>query len=110
MTNMEALRTATINAAQSLGLDDWIGSLQAGKLADLIVMDKDPLENIYNTESIKYTMVNGRLYDAEQMNEMGNYNKPRGKFFWELGKNSENFPYHEETRSFGHLQCLDDMN
>ncbi|MEO7291485.1 MAG: amidohydrolase family protein, partial [Ginsengibacter sp.] len=89
MTNMEALKTATINAAQSLGLDDWIGSLQVGKLADLIVMDKNPLENILNTESIKYIMVNGRLYDAERMNEEGNYNKPRGKFFWELGKNSE---------------------
>jgi hypothetical protein len=73
-------------------------------------MDKNPLESIYNTESIKYTMVNGRLYDAEQMNEEGNYKKPRGKFFWELGKNSENFPYHEETKGFTHLQCIDDQN
>lgn len=110
MTNLEALKTATINSAQSLGLDDWIGSLQAGKLADLIVMDKDPLADIYNTESIKYTMVNGRLYDAESMNEEGNTSKPRGKFFWELGKNSEFFPYHEETMGFGYLQCIDDMN
>jgi adenine deaminase len=104
---MEALKAATLNSAQSLGLDDWIGSLQVGKLADLIVMDKNPLEDIYNTESIKYTMVNGRLYDAEQMNEIGNYNKPHTKFFWELGKNSENFPFHEETMSFGYLQCFD---
>ncbi len=110
MTNLEALKTATINPAQSLGLDDWIGSLQAGKLADLIIMDKNPLEDIYNTETIKYTMVNGRLYNAADMNEEGHSNKPRGKFFWELGKNSENFPFHEETRGFGHLQCLDDMN
>lgn len=110
MSNLEALKTATINSAQSLGLDDWIGSLQAGKLADLLVMDKNPLENILNTESIRYTMVNGRLYDAEQMNEEGNYKKPRGKFFWEIGKNSEYFPFHEESKSFGHLQCLDDLN
>jgi len=110
MTNLEALKTATINPAQSLGLDDWIGSLQVGKLADLIVMDKNPLENIYNTETIKYTMVNGRLYDAEQMNEEGNYKRPRGKFFWELGKNSENFPFHEETKSFGHQQYSDDID
>ncbi|MEO7768295.1 MAG: amidohydrolase family protein, partial [Ferruginibacter sp.] len=109
-TNMEALKTATINGAQSLGLDDWIGSLQVGKLADIIVMDKNPLDNIYNTESIRYTMVNGRLYDSEQMNEEGNYNRPRGKFFWELGKNSANFPFHEETMSFGYLQCLEDIN
>jgi imidazolonepropionase-like amidohydrolase len=110
MSNMDALKTATINSAQSLGLDDWIGSLQAGKLADLIILEKNPLENISNTESIQYTMVNGRLYNADQMNEEGNYNKPRGKFFWELGKNSENFPFHEETKSFGHAQCLDDVN
>jgi imidazolonepropionase-like amidohydrolase/Tol biopolymer transport system component len=110
MSNLEALKTATVNPAQSLGLDDWIGSLQTGKLADLIVLDKNPLESIYNTESIKYTMINGRLYDAEQMNEEGNYKKPRGKFFWELGKNSAYFPYHEESKSFGHLQCLDDLN
>ncbi len=100
MTNMEALKTATINPAQSLGLDDWIGSLQTGKLADIIVMDKNPLESIYNTESIRYTMINGRLYDADQMNEIGNYNKPRTKFYWETGKNSEAFPWHQETNSF----------
>ncbi len=101
MSNLQALKTATINAAESLGFDDWIGSLQPGKLADLIVMDKNPLENIYNTETIRYTMINGRLYDAEQMNEIGNYNKTRGKFYWETGKSSEAFPWHQETNSFG---------
>ncbi len=105
MKPLEALRAATLNPAINLGLDDWIGSLQVGKLADIIVMDKNPLENIYNTESIHYTMVNGRLYDADQMNEIGNYNKPRGKFYWETRKNSESFKWHEETNSFefGHL-------
>ncbi|MBL7739885.1 MAG: PD40 domain-containing protein [Chitinophagaceae bacterium] len=97
MTNHQALQTATINPAVSLGLDKWIGSLEAGKLADLIVMDKNPLENIRNTESVRYTMVNGRLYDAEQMNETGNYNRPRTKFFWELNKNADSFPWHDET-------------
>jgi imidazolonepropionase-like amidohydrolase/Tol biopolymer transport system component len=95
MSNLQALKTATINSATSLGLDTQIGSLQIGKLADLIVMDKDPLADIHNTESIRYTMVNGRLFDAETMNETGNYNKPRGKFYWETGKNSGAFPWHE---------------
>ncbi len=106
MSNFEALQTATINPAQSLGLDDWIGSLQVGKMADLIVLDKNPLDDIRYTESIHYTMVNGRLYDAAEMNEIGNYNKPRKKFYWELGKNSAAFPWHESTRSFdaGHLE------
>ncbi len=97
MTNHQALQTATINPAFSLGFDKWIGSLEAGKLADLVVMDKNPLENIRNTESVRYTMVNGRLYDAEQMNEIGNYNKPRTKFYWELSKNADSFPWHDET-------------
>ncbi len=93
MTPMEALRTATINPAVSLGLDNWIGSLQPGKLADILVMDKNPLDNIYNTESLHYTMINGRLYDSETMNEVGNFNKKRTKFFWEMSKNAETFPW-----------------
>lgn len=100
MSPLEALRTATINPAKSLGLDEHIGSLAKGKLADLLVMDKNPLENIYNTESIKYTMVNGRLYDAETMTEVGNYNKPRSLFYWESGKNAGSFPWYHAQ---GHL-------
>jgi imidazolonepropionase-like amidohydrolase/Tol biopolymer transport system component len=97
MTNHQALQAATINSATSLGLDKWIGSLEAGKLADLVVMDKNPLENIRNTESIRFTMVNGRLFDAEQLNEIGNYNRPRTKFYWELNKNAGNFSWHDLT-------------
>jgi len=105
MTNFEALKTATINPAISLGLDDYIGSLEEGKLADLLVMDQNPLDDIRNTESIRYTMVNGRLFDAETMNELGQEVKPRGKFFWELNKSSEAFHWHEESNSFqgGHI-------
>ncbi len=100
MSNFEALRTATINPAISLGLDEYIGSLEVGKLADLLVMDQNPLDNIRNTESIRYTMINGRLFDAETMNEIGNYNNPRGKFFWEMNKSSEAFHYHEGSNTF----------
>ncbi|MCD6063309.1 MAG: amidohydrolase [Flavipsychrobacter sp.] len=95
MSPMEALRTATVNPAKSLGLDQYIGSLKPGKLADLIVLDKNPLENIYNTESIRYTMVNGRLYDAQTMNETGNYHKKPSPFYWEFSKNAESFPWYE---------------
>ncbi len=101
MSPLQALRAATLNPAINLGLDNWVGSLQAGKLADLVVMDKNPLESIYNTESIHYTMVNGRLYDAETMNEVGNTDKKRGKFYWENAKNAESFPWHEETQEIG---------
>ncbi len=97
MSNFQALQTATINPAISLGLNKYIGSLETGKLADLIVLDKDPLLNIRNTESIRYTMVNGRLFDTATMNENGTRNKERSKFFWETGKNAGSFPWHEET-------------
>jgi imidazolonepropionase-like amidohydrolase/Tol biopolymer transport system component len=97
MSNHDALKTATINPAYSLGLDDHLGSIEVGKLADLLVLDKNPLENIRNSETIRYTMVNGRLYDVETMNETGNYSKSRGKFYWERNKNFEYFPIISET-------------
>ncbi|HEY4800830.1 MAG TPA: amidohydrolase family protein, partial [Bacteroidia bacterium] len=74
-----------------------IGSLEKGKLADLIILDKNPLDNILNSETVKYTMVNGRLYDCDTMNEIGNYDKKRGKFFWEIPGYNSNFPWHEIT-------------
>jgi imidazolonepropionase-like amidohydrolase len=101
MTPMEALRTATINPAKSLGFDNQIGSLKPGKLADLLVLDKNPLDDIYNTESIRYTMVNGRLYDAETMNETGNYDRKHSRFYWEISRNAETFPWYETE---GHLE------
>lgn len=100
LTPLQAIRCATLNGANYIGMDNQIGSLEKGKLADLIVMDKNPLENIRNTESIKYVMINGRLYDAETMNQIGNYDVKRSKFYWENVKSNNNFPWHEETNSF----------
>jgi imidazolonepropionase-like amidohydrolase len=85
MTPLQAIRCATLNGAHYLGLDDDIGSLEVGKLADLIVMDKNPLENIRNSESIRYVMLNGRLYDAATMNEIGGKERKRVPFYWEGG-------------------------
>lgn len=84
MSNHRVLRAATLNGAKTLGLDKQIGSVEPGKLADLIVLDANPLEDIRNTNTARYTMVNGRLYDSLSMNEIGNYDRPRGKFYWEL--------------------------
>jgi len=94
MTNMEALRAATLNGAEYLGMGDDLGSLEVGKLADLIVLDKNPLEDIRNSNSVVYTMVNGRLYDTTTMNETGNYDVKRGKFYWEMENYAPRFDWH----------------
>jgi len=99
MTPMEALRAGTINGAEYLGMGKDLGSLETGKLADLIVLEQNPLDNIRNSEGVIYTMVNGRLYDTDTMNEIGNYDKPRSKFYWENTKNPGNFPWHQTSFS-----------
>jgi imidazolonepropionase-like amidohydrolase/Tol biopolymer transport system component len=86
MTPLQAIRCATINGASYLGMDKEIGSLETGKLADLIVLNDNPLEDIRNSQKIKYVMVNGRLYDAESMNEIGNREKPRLRFWWQMNR------------------------
>ena len=100
MTNLEALRAATLNGAEYLGMGNDVGSLKVGKLADLIVLDKNPLEDILNTNSVTHTMVNGRLYDTETMNEIGNREKPRTQFYWENNKYNQAFQWHEDAQSF----------
>ena len=81
--NLDAWRAATISGAQYLGIDQSLGSIEVGKLADLIVVEGQPLENIRDSERIRYTIVNGRLYDAATMNELGNSPRTRAPFFWE---------------------------
>ena len=100
MTNLEAIRSATLSGAEYIGMEKEIGSLEEGKLADLVIMDKNPLEDIHNSESISYVMLNGRLYDAANMNEVGNHPKKRHKFFWEYDRSPNAFPWHAETNSF----------
>lgn len=84
MNNHRVLRASTMNGAETLGLERQIGSLEVGKLADLIVLDRDPLADIRNTNSVRYTMVNGRLYDADNVDEIGNRPRKRGRFYWEV--------------------------
>ncbi|MAO09673.1 MAG: hypothetical protein CMC07_01965, partial [Flavobacteriaceae bacterium] len=101
----EALKTATINAAEYIGAGDDVGSLEKGKMADLIVLTDNPLDDIENTQSIEMVMVNGRLYDANTLNEIGNHPKERAPFWWENNKYNQAFPWHQETESFMRGGC-----
>ena len=105
MTNFQALKSATVNGAELLGMQHQIGTLKAGKLADLIVIDGNPIEDIRKSENVVYTMINGRLYDTDTMNEIGNSDKKRTKFYWELDGSGLNYPFHQETNSFMGIRC-----
>jgi Tol biopolymer transport system component/imidazolonepropionase-like amidohydrolase len=83
MSPLQAIRCATINGASYLGMDKEIGSLEVGKLAYMVILNDNPLVDIHNSEKINYVMVNGRLYDAYSMNEVGNREKARLAFWWQ---------------------------
>ncbi|HEY0102443.1 MAG TPA: amidohydrolase family protein [Brevundimonas sp.] len=100
-TPMEAIRSGTINGARALGMDRDIGSLEAGKLADMVVMDRNPLDDIRNTTSIAYTVANGRVYDSG-MNEVAPRQRARAPF-WFAQTGGEGFAAQStETEGHGH--------
>jgi len=75
MSPINMLRTSTILGATALGLDKELGSIETGKLADIVIMDANPLVNIRNTNTIRYVVKNGRLYDGNTLDEI--YPTPR---------------------------------
>jgi imidazolonepropionase-like amidohydrolase/Tol biopolymer transport system component len=103
-SNMETLRSATWNGAHYLGMEKHIGSLEVGKLADLIVLDANPLEDIRNTEHVRYTMINGKLYDAAIMREYGSTG-PAPEFWWQRNRASQAFPWLGPAQGFNASQC-----
>ncbi len=82
-TPFEALRAATLHGAWYLGLDGDLGSIEPGKLADLFVVDGNPLTDIRKSEFVHFTMVNGRLYEANSMAQIGNEKRLAPKFYWQ---------------------------
>jgi hypothetical protein len=82
MRSHDVLRSGTIVGAQVLGLERDLGSLERGKLADLQVLDANPLEKIENTNTLRYVMANGRLYEAGTLNEIWPRDRPLPRMWW----------------------------
>jgi imidazolonepropionase-like amidohydrolase/Tol biopolymer transport system component len=82
-TPLQALQAATVMPAKTLGLDRDLGSLEAGKLADLVVLDANPLDNIRNSDKVAHVMQGGRLYDAATLNERATGTRQRQAYWWE---------------------------
>ena len=67
LTPLEALQAATRNPAQAVGLGDELGTIEVGKLADLVLLDADPLAAITNTTRIAGVVANGRLLEKPDL-------------------------------------------
>jgi Tol biopolymer transport system component/imidazolonepropionase-like amidohydrolase len=83
MRNQDALRVATILGAEYIGLDRWVGSLEPGKLADFVVLDKDPILDIHNSTSIRYVVKNGEVFDGETADRIWPSARPCPPFPWQ---------------------------
>ena len=79
----EALRGATIDGARYFGMDADLGSIEVGKLADLFIIDGDVLADIRVSQNVTHTMLNGRLYDASNMNQLAPDQVERAPLFFE---------------------------
>jgi Tol biopolymer transport system component len=82
LTPHETLKVVTIFGAEAIGLQQDVGSLEAGKLADLLVLDRNPLENIKNTNSIRYVMKNGEIYEGDTLNMIWPEQRALPKQYW----------------------------
>jgi hypothetical protein len=82
LSSLEVLRIGTLYGAEAIGFGKDLGSLEPGKLADLIVLDKNPLENIKNTESIAMVMKNGRLHQGDDLTERWPRQRNLKPFWW----------------------------
>lgn len=70
LTPMQALQTATSNPAKFLNMSDSLGTIEKGKLADLVLLDANPLDNIANTKKISAVVINGRYLSQKKLQEM----------------------------------------
>jgi imidazolonepropionase-like amidohydrolase len=79
---IEALEVASLGGARMAGLENDLGSIEVGKLADLVVLDANPLENLRRTTEIRYVMKGGRIYEATTLDEIWPERRPYGPIPW----------------------------
>ena len=98
MTPMEVLKCATVNGAHIVGRPAEIGSIEPGKLADLVIFDKSPLDDIHNTNTIHWVMKNGELFEGDTLDQVWPEEKKlETLFFW----NHYDVPKPGEPLSYG---------
>lgn len=83
MSPWNVIKASTIDGAKYIGMDDQLGSIKAGKLADLVILNADPLTDIRNTDKVSHVMINGRLYESSGMNQVYPEKVARPKFYFE---------------------------
>ncbi len=91
LSNHDALRAATIMGAEAIGLEGDLGSIQPGKLADLVVLEADPLDDLRATARIRWVMKNGRLYEGATLDEIWPRERPLERGSW-LQEEPEDVP------------------
>jgi imidazolonepropionase-like amidohydrolase/Tol biopolymer transport system component len=83
MKAYDALRVATILGAEAIGLDQDLGTLEVGKLGDLVILNSNPLDNIRNSKDISHVMMNGRLYEGNTLDEVHPQEQKMQEFWWQ---------------------------
>jgi hypothetical protein len=82
LSPMEVLRAATLHGAEIIGIAEDVGSLEPGKRADLVVLEKNPLEDIKNTNTIRYVMKNGELFEGDTLKQVWPVEKELEPLWW----------------------------
>ena len=82
LSEHDALRIATIFGAEAIGLDNDLGSIEPGKLADLVILQENPLDDIRNTNTIEHVMINGRLHEGDTLDETYPRQRPLPALWW----------------------------
>ncbi len=83
MTPLEVIRAATLSGAKAIGLGQDLGSIEVGKLADFLVLDKDPTVDIHNTNTIRFVVQNGKVFEGATLNEVWPEKKALPQTWWQ---------------------------